>query len=142
MLASPPRNVCDPRPCVQELERRVPLERTAPHEGSQEPEAYLTKRVFVGLFALTPADADRFPREHECPRRGGECMFKYTGAAIDAVLPALGGVAAWRRRLALRAAQQASIERIFGPNWRERYWIGTARRDTSARLPWCTVSSL
>eukprot|EP00966_Prymnesium_polylepis_P175830 4069768-Prymnesium_polylepis.1 len=32
-----PRNVCDPRSCVQELERRVPLERTAPHEGGQEP---------------------------------------------------------------------------------------------------------
>ena len=84
-------------------------------------QAYLTKRVFMGLFALTPAEADRFPRQ-QCPRRGGGYMFKYSGAAIDAAL--VGGAAAWRERLAKRAAKQASIERTFGPDWRETYWIG------------------
>ena len=46
-------------------------------------------------------------------------MFMYTGSAIDAALPSVGGIDGWRRRLADRAASQASRERAFGPDWRE-----------------------
>ena len=79
---------------------------------------YLTKTTLCGLFALSPREADAFPRR-AAPRAKGGIMFMYTGSAIDAALPTVGGIDGWRRRLARRAACQSSWERAFGPDWRE-----------------------
>jgi hypothetical protein len=51
----------------------------------------------------------------------------YTTAAIEAALPAIGGMAGWEQRLAKRAVYQASVERAFGPHWRELRWIGSSQ---------------
>jgi hypothetical protein len=83
---------------------------------------FLTKGTFMGLFALSPAEADQFPREVR-PRRGG-IMFMYRAAAVDAALSSIGGLDGRNRRLADRACKQAGIERTFGPQWRETYWCG------------------
>lgn len=79
---------------------------------------FLTKTTFCGLFALSPREADAFPRR-AAPRAKGGIMFMYTGSATDAALPSVGGIDGWRRHLARRAACQSSWERAFGPDWRE-----------------------
>ena len=79
---------------------------------------FLTKGTFCGLFALNYCQADAYP--HRAARRGkGGFLFMYTESAIDAVLPTTGGLEGSRRRLAQRAAYQSSLERAFGPEWRE-----------------------
>ena len=42
-----------------------------------------------------------------------------TQHAFEFALTATGGITGWQQRLTCRAATQASIERTFGPNWRE-----------------------
>ena len=79
---------------------------------------FLTKSTFCGLFALSRREADEFPRR-AVPRSRGGFMYMYSGSAIDAVLTSAGGVDGWRRRVALCAKRQASMERTFGPDWRE-----------------------
>lgn len=78
---------------------------------------FLTKSTFCGLFALSPREADSFPR-HVAPRVKGGLMFMYDGSAISAVLPTTGGLEGWRHRLARRAVEQVSLERAFGADWR------------------------
>ena len=79
---------------------------------------FLTKGTFCGLFALSPCEADAYPHAVK-PRLQGGFMCMYTSTAIDAVLPTSGGLQGWRQRLARRAVEQASLERAFGPKWRE-----------------------
>jgi hypothetical protein len=87
---------------------------------------FLTKGTFMGLFALSPAEADQTPREVR-PWRGG-VMFMYRAAAVDAALPSIGGLDGRKRRLADRARKQVEVEQTFGPRWRETYWGGVGRK--------------
>lgn len=64
--------------------------------------AFLTKRVFVNLFALTPTEADTFPHGLRARSSSG-FMYMYQEAAISAVLPSIGGLGGWTRRIARRA---------------------------------------
>jgi hypothetical protein len=79
---------------------------------------FLTKSTFCGLFALSRREADAFPR-CAMPRSRGGFMYMYSGSTMDAVLTSMDGVDGWRRRVALRAKYQASVEQTFGPDWRE-----------------------
>ena len=64
--------------------------------------AYLTKRSFAGLFALTQSEADNFPRGMRARRPSG-FMYMYRDTAISAVLSTIGGLDGWKCRLATRA---------------------------------------
>ena len=92
---------------------------------------YLTKTVFMGLFGLTSAEADALPRT-ELVRPQGRVVFMYSKPAIEAALPAIGGIEAWARRLAARAQNQALIEQTYGSDWRELRWI-SHRSDSKRR---------
>ena len=75
-------------------------------------QAYLTRREFLGLFAIFPEDAKSFPQGFGLrPWHVHNRKFKYSGAAIDAAL--VGGVVAWRERLEKRAAVQELIETMY-----------------------------
>ena len=87
-------------------------------------QAFLTKGVLVGLFALSSAEADNLPREVRT-RKGGGMMYMYSAGAVSVALPLVGGLTGWVQRLLQRAIQQASIKQTFGPRWRETYRIGT-----------------
>ena len=67
--------------------------------------SFLTKGVFCGLFALTPAEADAYPRGMRAHKTG--LMHMYSGQAIGAVMGKVGGMRGWEARLAARAAMQA-----------------------------------
>ena len=91
--------------------------------GAAKQPAFLTKGAFMGLFALSSAEADQSPRNIK-RRRGGGVMFMYGDDAIDSALSSIGGLAGRGRRLADRARKQASVEQTFGPLWRETQWLG------------------
>ena len=97
---------------------------------------YLTKTVLMGLFGLTSAEASCLPHDVK-PRLGGGggviCM--YREPAIGAALPLVGLVDGWRRRLAVRAQRQASVEQVFGSKWRE---LQHARVHVPHRPPFST----
>jgi len=63
------------------------------------------------LFALSMEEAKRFAMIRGLPRES-ELFF-------GSVLKSTGGMAGWHDRLAKRARAQASIERTYGPDWRE-----------------------
>ena len=66
------------------------------------------------LFALSMDEAKRFAMIRGVPRgSGGSELF------FGSVLKSTGGLAGWHDRLANRARAQASIERTYGPDWRE-----------------------
>ena len=71
---------------------------------------FLTKRVFSGLFALTQAEADAFPRGMRVRRQSG-FMYMYRDAAIDAVLSTTGNLCGWKRRLAERTRLHKALVR-------------------------------
>lgn len=82
---------------------------------------FLTKRVFQGLFGLTPAEADQFPHGTRAYKMG--FMFMYKGDAINAVMGAIGGMCGWEQRMAQQAARHLAQEQRFGSSrWRERQW--------------------
>ena len=88
---------------------------------------FLTKSTFCGLFALSPREADAYPHRVVTRRTGGS-MFMYTEDAISSVLPSNGGLEGWKQRLKKRAVYQSSIERAFGPEWRELSQLRRAPR--------------
>ena len=94
---------------------------------------YLTKTVFMGLFGLTSAEADALPRT-ELVRPQGRVVFMYSKPAIEAALPAIGGIEAWARRLAARAQNQARIEQTYGSDWRELRWISHRAASNRTRV--------
>jgi hypothetical protein len=66
------------------------------------------------LFALSMDEAKRFAMIRGVPREsGGSVLF------FGSVLTSMGGMAGWQDRLTKRARAQASIERTYGPDWRE-----------------------
>ena len=71
---------------------------------------FLTKRAFAGLFALTPAEADAFPRGKRARLQSGY-MYMYRDAAIDAGLPVIGGLTGWKRRIADRTPLVPALAR-------------------------------
>jgi hypothetical protein len=73
----------------------------------------LTKTAFTRLFALTPREADGFPRTSH-RRGGGGVYYIYGESAVDSVL-APGGFARWHQRLANRPA--ASTGRPAADAW-------------------------
>ena len=85
---------------------------------------FLTKHTFAGLFALTMAEADAFPRGMRARRQGG-VMFMYREAAIAAVLPAIGGIDGWRRRLSKRA--RVMERAVHVATERRGWWLGRQR---------------
>ena len=93
---------------------------------------YLTKTVFSGLFGLSREESDAFPHDEVARFPGHMCM--YTAIAIESALPWVGGVDGWRVRLKKRAKEQVSMERTFGPDWRELQWIASAPLAKRRRL--------
>jgi|EP00966_Prymnesium_polylepis_P126348 hypothetical protein len=82
----------------------------------------LTKRALMGLLALNSSEADRLPRATHA-RRGGGVMYAYPIAVVNEAWEGIvGGVDAWRSRLAERAREQHSIEKVFGSEWRDIRW--------------------
>ena len=85
------------------------------------------KETFVKLFAIEITDAEW------CARASID-----TQHTFEFALAATGGITGWQQRLTRRAATQASIERTFGPNWRElrspNTW--TCKHPKRQRLYW------
>ena len=90
--------------------------------AARSPE-YLNKTVFSGLFGLAGHELDTLPCDVVWRSHGR--MFKCREPAIEAALPLIGGMEGWRDRLAQRAKHQASVERTFGPDWRDLLWIAS-----------------
>ena len=82
---------------------------------------YLTKSVFAGLFGLSSEKANRFPRGKRAHR--DSFLYVYRGNAIDAVMPAIGGVSGWEARLATRAVRELA----YGTA-REGVWVARGRK--------------
>ena len=79
---------------------------------------FLTKRVFAGLFALSPREADGFPRGKKARRQSSGFMFMYGAPAVNAVLPSIGGIEGWRLRIANRSRtpmRPSSDDPLKGP---------------------------
>jgi hypothetical protein len=84
--------------------------------------SYLTKRALMGLFALTSGEADKLPHA-TIGRRDGGIMYSYPAVVVDQAWEGVvGGVDAWRSRLAQRACEQRAVEVVFGPDWRDIRW--------------------
>ena len=49
-------------------------------------------------------------------------MFAYPPTVVDEAWEGVGGVDAWRSRLAERSREQHAIEVVFGPEWRDIRW--------------------
>lgn len=82
----------------------------------------LTKRALMGLLALHSHEADRLPRA-TLARRGGGVMYAYPAVVVDRAWDDMvGGVDAWRSRLAKRACEQHAVEVVFGSEWRDIRW--------------------
>lgn len=64
----------------------------------------MTKRAFMALFALSSPEADILPRGMRARVPSG-FMYMYTAPAVREVLPMLGGMPGWRRRVERRGAQ-------------------------------------
>lgn len=99
--------------------------------------ACLTKRVLMGLLALSSGEADSLPRETH-PRRDGGVMYVYPSYVVDeAWVRFIGSGDAWRARLVERSRRQRSIERSFGPEWRVLQWSNVRRMRMDR--PLCAV---
>ena len=87
-----------------------------PHSFYIRPRVHVfhQKKPFVKLFAMTMTDAEWCTQSEGFRRASID-----TQHAFEFALTATGGITGWQQRLTCRAATQASIERTFGPNWRE-----------------------
>lgn len=95
--------------------------------GSAKAAAWLTKRVMMGMLGLSSAEADALPRETH-RRYGGGVMYVYPCDAVDEAWDRfVKSDAAWRARLEKRSQYVQSVERAFGPNWRENQWLSAKR---------------
>ena len=82
----------------------------------------LTKRALMGLLALNSGEADRLPRA-TLGRRDGGVMYAYPVEVVDQAWEGVvGGVEAWRVRLAGRVREQEAVEVVFGSGWRDIRW--------------------
>ena len=82
----------------------------------------LTKRALMGLLALNSGEADRLPRA-TLARRGGGVVYAYPVEVVDQAWEGVvGGVEAWRVRLAGRVREQEAVEVVFGSEWRDIRW--------------------
>ena len=63
--------------------------------------SFMTKRVLMGLFALSPWEADSIPRVVR-PRVGGGFMYQYKPSVATEALYVAGGMAGLRARLRRR----------------------------------------
>lgn len=90
---------------------------------------YLTKGVFAGLFGLTSVEANQFPRGQRAHR--GSFLYMYRRDAIDAVMPAVGGMPGWLERKARQAAYQKAGTEQFGHTSRRA--LGWLSRDGAKR---------
>ena len=69
--------------------------------------------IYDQLFALSRKEAYDLAKIHQEPG------VKTTASIFESVLIQTGGMAGWQDRLTKRARAQASIERTYGPDWRE-----------------------
>ena len=82
------------------------------------------------IFALSIRDAKRFATIRDPNPEGSAESF------FASVLAQTGGMVGRKERLAERARSQASIERTYGPDWREiRSWRGHVWRPYVERPP-------
>jgi len=88
--------------------------------------SFLTKGVFCGLFGLSYAEADTFPRGMRAHKTG--LMYMYSSPAIDAVMGAIGGLNGWEARLAAQAKRQAASDARGLKTW--------VTLDRKRALPW------
>jgi hypothetical protein len=85
----------------------------------------LTKRVLMGLLALSSREADSLPRYTRL-RRGGGFMYVYPSVvAVSAWADVVGGIEEWHARLYARKLYQQSIEAEYGLGWRKLQWQPT-----------------
>ena len=90
---------------------------------------FMTKRVLMGLFVLSSAEANTLPRTIR-PRRAGGVMYRYDPVTVaPAAMRIVGGMDMLRLRLDKRAQDQASTEASFGEHWRELQWPKRTRFD-------------
>ena len=80
----------------------------------------VTKRVLMGLYALSSDEAASMPHT-TVPRRGGGFMHLYP-CVKEAAWARVGGTRGWQARLECRGAYQASVEHAFGSGWRVTRW--------------------
>lgn len=73
---------------------------------------FLTKRVFCGLFGLSPAEADAYPHGKRAHKTG--LMYMFSDSAIGVVIEKIGGMDGWEHRLAARAVKEPLT--VFGPS--------------------------
>lgn len=81
----------------------------------------VTKTVLMGLYALSSSEANTLPHVVRA-RKGGGSMHLYEHVEVDA-WALVGDANAWEARLACRSAYQASVERVFGGEWRRTRWM-------------------
>lgn len=75
--------------------------------------SFLSKHDFMGLFALSSAEADTFPHGVRARNPSG-FVFMYKEAAVRSVLPSTGGMIEWRRRVERRWEEPPRSERQYG----------------------------
>ena len=92
-------------------------------------QAFLTKRMFMSLFALSSSEADCYPRGMRARRQGG-FMHMYMAEAVRTVLTQTGGMPAWRRRVESRLQSNRSDHRMHV----KRYWNDDTIGAASKRL--------
>jgi hypothetical protein len=97
---------------------------------------FLTKRALMGMFALSPAEADKLPRG-VCARVPAGFMYMYSEAAVRAALPLLGGLAGWQRRVEERGRTKRPIsqKRPLAPC--RRTWVGSHVKLIGKRVRFC-----
>lgn len=72
---------------------------------------FLTKRVLMGLLALSNEEANKLPRDTR-PRWGGGFMYMYRGhVAVGAFETMVGGTAKWRKRLSRRGEEEKEAKK-------------------------------
>lgn len=90
--------------------------------------AVLTKTVLMGLYGLSSSEANQLPHTIRARRDGGHmCLFSQVSERAWALV---GTERDWEGRLIRRGAYQASVERAFGPNWRNTRWLPYRRPST------------
>ena len=89
---------------------------------------YMTKRIVMGMFALSSAEANTLPRK-VLPIYGG-IMYQYDPQVATDAVDKAGGVDGIRRRLKKRSLEQASIEVAFGEHWKRLQWYPHQRLIT------------
>jgi hypothetical protein len=97
---------------------------------------FLTKRALMGMFALSPAEADKLPRG-VCARVPTGFMYMYSEAAVRAALPLVGGLAGWRRRVEGRGRTERPIsqKRPLAPCGGT--WVGSHVKRIGKRVRSC-----